>query len=149
VDVRVDERRGQEAPLGVEDVVWARIRAGRGASIGTGRAGVARASRADRDDPTAVGADVDQRDIPARGRMDARVSDQQSRRSASSPSGILGRRYPGRAASRQMPIGVCSSVCPSGLSSKLRSSRRLRSFVSVLATHHAGLMSLMSQIAMS
>ena len=51
--------------------------------------------------------------------------------------------------SRQMPIGVCSSLWPSGLSSKLRSSSRTRSFGSVLATHHAGLMSLMSQIAMS
>lgn len=51
--------------------------------------------------------------------------------------------------SRQMPIGVCSSLWPSGLSSNERSRRRLRSFGSVVATHHAGLMSLMSQMAMS
>ena len=63
----------------------------------------------------------------------------------------VGKRGPSAIAtpSRQIPIGVCSSVWPSGLSSKLRSRSRTRSFGSVLATHHAGLMSLMSQIAMS
>jgi hypothetical protein len=46
-------------------------------------------------------------------------------------------------------MGVCSLLWPSGLSSKLRSSSRTRSLGRVLATHQAGLMSLMSQIAMS
>ena len=58
----------------------------------------------------------------------------------------VGRRRRPRARSRS---GSARRVWPSGLSSKLRSSSRTRSFGSVLATHHAGLMSLMSQIAMS
>jgi hypothetical protein len=63
VDMRVDERRGEEAAVRVEDA----------AVIGRDRAG-----RPDLGDRVAVGPNVDERDVAARGRMDARVADEQS-----------------------------------------------------------------------
>jgi hypothetical protein len=68
VDVRVDERRREEAALGVElgDLV--------------GPVDPDRAGGRDGDDPVALGPDVLERDVGARGRMDARVSDEQARR---------------------------------------------------------------------
>jgi len=68
VDVRVDERRRQQAALRVElgDVVGAVDADGPG-----GR---------DAGDAIALGLDVLQRDVGAGGRMDARVADEQARR---------------------------------------------------------------------
>jgi hypothetical protein len=66
MDVRVGERRRDEPAIGVEDLVV--IRCGQ------------LAGRADRNDRGAVRPDVDERDVVARGRMDARIADQQSRR---------------------------------------------------------------------
>jgi hypothetical protein len=66
--VRIHERRREEAALGVElgDAVVAIDPDGAG--------------RADLGDSIAVGPDVLQRDVGARGRMDARVPNEQPRR---------------------------------------------------------------------
>jgi hypothetical protein len=65
VDVGIDERRGEQAAAGIEDVVAVRV-------DGPGRG--------DLGDAVAIGPNVLQRDVGARGRMDARVSDEQARR---------------------------------------------------------------------
>ena len=68
MDVGIDERRGEEAAVGVEpgDLV--------GAVDPDGPGG------ADGDDAIALGPDVLQGDVGAGGRMDARIPDEQARR---------------------------------------------------------------------
>jgi hypothetical protein len=65
VDVRIDERRRDEAALGIELAT----------AVGSDRAG-----GADLGERGSVDPDVDERDVGARGRMDARVPDEQPRR---------------------------------------------------------------------
>jgi hypothetical protein len=68
VDVGIDERRREEAALGIE----------LGDAVGAVDADGARGS--DGDDAIALGPDVLQGDVGARGWMDARVADEQARR---------------------------------------------------------------------